>query len=164
VYTRRLCLALATTLMALAVSATGATAADGPAFGIRVADSQNPTVVTFRSAKCHHNTRIGFVGVAYDQGWQLVVKIHPFTGFHRYELVRGHFNGTFLSVVSPSDVQYASDFVPPAHEPGAGQINFSGNGNLLGGGFAAMFNENGSDALDVAGVLRCHYPKQKPKR
>jgi hypothetical protein len=129
-----------------------------------LADSQNPTVVTFRSAKCHYSKSIGFVGVAYDQGWQLVVKIHPFTGFHRYELVRGHFNGTFLSVVSPSDVQYASDFIPPHHEPGAGQINFSGNGNLLGGGFAAMFNGAGSDALDVAGVLRCHYPKQKPKR
>jgi hypothetical protein len=160
-YTRGLCLALATTLMALAVSATGATAADGPAFGIRVADSQNPTVMTFRSAKCHYNKKIGFVGVAYDQHWQLVVKIHPFTGFHRYKLARGHFNGTFLSVTSPSDVQYASDFVPPAHEPGGGQIDFSGNGSLLSAGFGAMFNIDGSDAVDVGGVLRCHYPQRK---
>jgi hypothetical protein len=150
--------------MALAVSSAGATAADGPAFGIRVADSQNPTVLTFRSAKCFHYSKTGFTADAVDQGWDLFVRIRPFTGFHRYELVRGRFNGTFMKLVSPSGVEYASDFVPPHHEPGAGQINFSGNGNLLGGGFANMFNADGSDALDVAGVLRCHYPKQKPKR
>jgi hypothetical protein len=150
--------------MALAVSATGATAGDGPAFGIRVADSQNPTVLTFRSAKCNHSKRSFFKAVAFDQSWELNVQIHRFTGFHRYELVRSHFNGTFLSLISPSGVEYASDFIPPHHEPGAGQINFSGNGILMSAGFAAMFNGDGSDALDVGGVLRCHYPKQKPKR
>lgn len=157
-------LAIAALLTTFALPAMRASAADGPAFGIRVANGENPTFLTFRSAKCHYNKRRGFEGVAFDQKWELLVKIRPFTGFHRYELERGHFNGTFLSLFSPSGVDYASDFIPPHHEPGAGQVNFSWNGSLLSAGFAAMFNEDGSDAVDVGGVLRCHYPQRTRRR
>ena len=160
-YTRRLSLALAATLMALAVSSVGATASDSSYFGIHVATGNNPNFLTFRSAKCRLHSKSFFEAVAFDRGWELNVQLHHFTGFHRYKLERGHYNGTFLSLISPSRVEYASDFVPPAHEPGGGEINFRNNGRLLGGGFAAMFDANGSDAVDVAGVLRCRYPPRR---
>jgi hypothetical protein len=34
----------------------------------------------------------------------------------------------------------------------------------MGVGFSPMFSENGSDAVIVAGVLTCHYPKKKRRR
>ncbi len=161
-HTRRLSLALATTLTALAVSSVGATASNASYFGIHVATADNPDYLTFLSAKCHVHKRSGFEAVAVDRGWNLTVKVHPFTGFHRYQLDRGHFNGTFLSLQAPTGEEYASDFVPPAHEPGGGQIDFSGKGGgLMSAGFGAMFNADGTDAVDVGGVLRCHYPRRK---
>ena len=61
-------------------------------------------------------------------------------------------------------VHYASDYVPPYPVPGGGAINFSDKGKLMGVGFSPMFSEDGSDAVTVAGVLACHYPKKKGKR
>ncbi len=95
-YTRRVSLALATTLMALVVSAAGATASDTSYFGIHVANGNNPNFLTFRSAKCRLHTKSFFEAVAFDRGWELNVQLHHFTGFHRYKLERGHYNGTFL--------------------------------------------------------------------
>ncbi len=58
-------------------------------------------------------------------------------------------------------MRYASDYVPPYPVPGGGAINFADHGELMGVGFSPMFSEDGSDAVTVAGVLACHYPKKK---
>jgi hypothetical protein len=157
---RRLTL-IAGVLIALARPAPAAGATDPPASGIRVFTGDNPNFLRFHSALCDIGKRNGFQAVAYDRKWRLLVGVRPFAGFHAYPLVRGRYNGIFLSLLSPSGADYASDFTPPYHIPSGGQINFSADGGLMGGGFYPMFNEDGSDAVGVAGVLRCRYPKGK---
>ena len=148
-------------VLGLALPVSGAAAAAGPAFGLRVFTGENPNYLTFRSANCSVRRRT-FGAVGYDKGWRLTVQLHPFTGFHPYKLERGHFNGTFMSLVfPPSGAEYASDFIPPHRIPSGGQINFSDHGNLMGGGFYPMFSANGNNAVGVAGGLRCHYPKKR---
>jgi hypothetical protein len=71
---------------------------------------------------------------------------------------------TFVSFVSPSGEQFASDFVPPKPVPSLGAIKFSDDGKLIGVGFQPMFNASGSEAIIVTGVMVCHYPKKNGKR
>jgi hypothetical protein len=161
---RRLLL-LAAALAALTLSVAGANAASGPAFGLRVFTGDNPDLLSFHSANCSVSKKNGFEAFAHLQGWRLLVSIRPFTGFHRYKLVRGVFNGTYLDLSAPNGAnEYASDFVPPYHIPSFGEINFSDHGSLMGAGFYPMFNEPGTDAVGVAGGLQCHYPKKKGRR
>ena len=155
---------IAMALATLAVPAAGARAADGPGFGLRVFTGDNPNLLTFHSANCSVGKKNGFEAFAHLNGWRLLVGIRPFTGFHRYALVRGRFTGTFLDLISPSGTDYASDFIPPYHIPSGGEINFSDHGSLMGGGFYPMFNEPGTDAVGVAGGLECHYPNKKRRR
>lgn len=152
---------LAGVLLALALPLGGATAANGPGFGLRVFTGENPEYLIFHSATCQVGKH-GFTAFAYDKHWRLLIGIHPFTGFHPYKLVRGRYNGTFLSLLfPPTGADYASDFVPPYHIPSGGQINFANHGKVMGGGFYPMFNEAGTNAVGVAGGLRCHYPKKR---
>lgn len=159
---RRLSVILAA-LIALAVPLSSASAAKPPTSGIRVFNGDNKTVARFTSAKCRI-TRAGFIAVAYDNGYVLYIHARPFTGFHKYELRRGVYTGTFIEVRSPSLVYFASDFVPPYHIPGGGELNFAKGGKLVGGGFYPMFNENGTDGVGVVGRLVCNYPKKKTRR
>jgi hypothetical protein len=160
----RQCLATAVLLFMLALPAASANAAD--TFGIRVIRGEDPAFLIFHSATCHIDKRNGFQAVAYQQGWRLLVRVSPFSGFHRrYELVRGQSTGTFIDLAHfSSHVHYASDFVPPYPVAGGGLINFSGNGSMMGAGFLLMFSEDGSHAVDVAGGLRCHYPHHTHRR
>jgi hypothetical protein len=152
-------------LAALALPVAETSAASGPAFGLRVFTGDNPNLLTFHSANCSVGKKNGFEAFAHLNGWRLLVGIRPFTGFHRYALVRGRFTGTFLDLSAPNGAnEYASDFVPPHHIPSGGEINFSDHGSLMGGGFYPMFNEPGTDAVGVAGGLQCHYPKKKRRR
>ncbi len=148
-------------IAALAVPVAGASAATQSGFGLRVFTGDNPQFLVFHSANCVINKGKTFVAIAYDEKWRLTVQLASFTGFHRYALERGHYNGRFISVISPSGAEYASDFIPPHQIPSGGQVNFSDRGKIMGGGFYPMFNEDGSDALGVAGSLTCHYPKRK---
>lgn len=132
------------------------------------ADTQHKIIVlhgsgiaaVFRSARCVINN-YGFVAYAHDRGYELLVRVHPFDGFHHYPLRRGGATGIFIVLVSPAHVTYASDYVPPYPVPGGGAINFTHRGELMGAGFHPMFSADGSDAVTVAGVLACHYPKHK---
>ena len=124
--------------------------------------SNGHVVATFTSAKCKIS-KLGFFSDAFDNGYHLRADIVPFDGFRHYKLARGHFTPQFVRLTSPSRV-YASDFVPPYPVHGGGAINFSKAGALMGVGFSPMFSEDGSDAVTVAGVLPCHYPKKKHKR
>lgn len=159
--TRRLII-IAGALIALAVPATWASAATGSSFGLRVFNGDNPMLARFTSARCGI-VKGSFVAVAYQNGYVLYIHLRPFTGFHRYALRRGHATGTFLEIRNPSLEYFASDFIPPYHIPGGGQVNFGDGGRLLGGGFYPMFNENGSEGVGVAGGLTCHYTKQRPR-
>lgn len=156
---------VAAALAALALPVAETSAASGPAFGLRIFTGDNPNFLTFHSANCSVGKKNGFQAVAHLNGWRLLVGIRPFTGFHRYALVRGRFNGTFLDLSAPNGAdEFASDFVPPHHIPSGGEINFSDHGSLMGGGFYPMFNQAGTDAVGVAGGLQCHYPKKKHRR
>jgi hypothetical protein len=143
-----------------ALPASTTTVGGGSGHLVRVLDSQGQQVAIFRSAKCRVH-RSGFFSDAFSAGYHLTAFIDPFSGFHHYRLSRGHFAPQYVSLTSPSGVQYASDFVPPYPVPGEGAINFSRNGRLMGVGFSPMFSEDGSDAVTVAGVLVCKYPKRK---
>ena len=115
---------------------------------LRIFTGDNPNFLTFHSANCSVGKKNGLQAVAHLNGWRLLVGIRPFTGFHRYALVRGRFNGTFLDLSAPNGAgEYASDFVPPHHIPSGGEINFSDHGSLMGGGFYPMFNQAGTDAV-----------------
>jgi hypothetical protein len=146
-------------LATVGVPVAGALAADGPS-GVRVFTGDNPTFLLFDSANCAIRNGKTFGAVSHDRGWRLQIQVFPFTGFHSYDLVRGHFSRTLLMLVSPSGTEYASDFIPPHHISSGGRINFSDHGGMVGGGFYPMFNEDGSDAVGVAGVMTCHYPKR----
>jgi hypothetical protein len=156
---RRLSL-ICSVLIALVLPAAAASAANGPSFGLRVFTGDKPRFLVFHSASCSIGKKNGFQAVSYDRKWRLLVSVRPFTGFHPYKLERGHFSGTFISLLSPSGTDYASDFIPPHHIPSGGQINFSHGGNTMGGGFYPMFNEDGSDAVGIAGGLECRYTKR----
>ena len=153
--------ALSGALLALALSASNASAARAD-HTVRVLDSSGRVVATFTSAKCKIG-KLGFFSDAFDSGYHLQADVIPFDKFRRYKLGRGHFTPQVVRLISPSGVHYASDFVPPYPVPGGGAINFSTDGALMGVGFSPMFSEDGSDAVTVAGVLACHYPKKKNK-
>jgi hypothetical protein len=152
-------LIIAGALLALGLPVAGSRAASAP-FGMRVFTGDNPDFLTFHSAKCVFNKKT-FVALAFDRGWRLFIQISPFTGYHAYDLKRGGYKPTNISLESPSGVFYASDFIAPYHIPQGGQISFSQHGNRVGGGFYPMFNADGSDAVGVAGGLTCRYPKGK---
>lgn len=146
-----------TALVALGVALSSARAAVPPATGIRVFNGDNQTVAHFTSAKCKISRSV-FIAVSYDNGYLLYIHISHFSGFHRYQLRRGVYNGVFIEVRSPSLMYFASDFIPPYHIPGGGEVHFGHGGKLVGGGFYPMFNENGSDGVGVIGELACRYP------
>jgi hypothetical protein len=152
--------AVAGTLVALGLPASVASAADTSGHAVRVIDSHGRVAAIFRSAKCTIN-RLGFFSEALDRGYRLRADVIPFRGFHHYKLARGHYDPQVVTLVSPSGVRYASDYVPPYPVPGGGAINFNDHGKLMGVGFSPMFSQDGSDAVTVAGVLTCNYPKKK---
>jgi hypothetical protein len=161
-FLRRL-IGIVAALIALAVPLSSASAAASPPPGIRIFNGDNKRVALFTSAKCKLG-RTGFIAAGYDNGWVLYIKVRHFTGFHKYELKRGVYTGAFIEVRSPSLTYFASDFIPPYHIPGGGEISFPNRGKLVGGGFYPMFNEAGTDGVGVTGKLTCHYPKGKARR
>jgi hypothetical protein len=147
-------------LAAIVVLGSGPVAAAGAPHKVRVLDSHSRVVAVFTSAKCKVG-RAGFFSDAFNRGYHLEADVIPFDGFHRYALERGHFTPQVVILISPSGVRYASDYVPPYPVHGGGAINFASHGTLMGVGFSPMFSRDGSDAVTVAGVLACDYPKKR---
>ncbi len=148
-------------LLAVALPVSSASAARA-SHTVRVLNGKGRVVAIFTSAKCKIG-KLGFFSDAFDNGYHLQADVIPFDGFRRYKLARGHFTPQVVRLISPSGVHYASDYVPPYPVHGGGAINFSKDGALMGVGFSPMFSEDGSDAVTVAGVVPCHYPKKKSK-
>jgi len=153
--------ALIGALLAVALPVPCASAARA-GHAVRVLNSKGRVVAIFTSAKCKIG-KFGFFSDAYDNGYHLQADVIPFDGFRHYKLERGHFTPQVVRLISPSGVHYASDYVPPYPVHGGGAINFTKDGSLMGVGFSPMFSEDGSDAVTVAGVVPCHYPKKKGK-
>ena len=121
---RLVVLASALAAIVLVLPQSGAGAVNGTGFGLRVFTGDNPAAAVFHSANCVVIKKT-FSAVANLDGWKVAVQIHPFRGFsHRYALVRGYFNGTFMSVSHGGQSEYASDFVPPHHIPSGGADQF----------------------------------------
>lgn len=110
-------------------------------------------------------TRSGFPAKARRYHASLLVHIEPFTGFHDYALRRGSIMGpyvsTFIDFTTPSDVEYASNFVPPFSIPNVGAIHFSPHSELIGLGMHPMFDTNGESSVIIAGGMGCRYPKRQ---
>ena len=126
------------------------------------------TLQVFTNAQCSISRRRGFLASSKGSGAHLYVHVQPFDGFGQYPLKQGEVTGpvqrTFVSFVSPSGEQFASDFVPPKPVPSLGAVKFSDGGRLVGVGFQPMFNASGSEAVIVTGVMVCPYPKKKSSR
>ncbi len=122
----------------------------------------------FTNARCSISKRNGFVATSKALGGRLEVRVKPFDGFDEYPLKPGEqgapIRQTFVSVTTPSGVQFASDFIPPEPVPSFGMVTFSDDGKLVGVGFQPMFDASGSEAVIVTGVMVCHYPKKKGKK
>ncbi len=122
----------------------------------------------FTDAQCSISKRNGFLASSKALGAQLHVRVQPFHGFGEYPLKAGRQHApirrTFVSFISPSGVEFASDFIPPDPVPSLGAVKFSDDGRLVGVGFQPMFNASGSEAVIVTGVIICHYPKKTGRR
>jgi hypothetical protein len=147
-------------LVVFSVLGSGASASAGSPHQVKVFDSHFHVVAVFSSAKCKIG-RLGFFSDAFSRGYHLEADVIPFSGFHHYPLRRGHFTPQVVILISPSGVRYASDYVPPYPVHGGGAINFTAGGTLMGVGFSPMFSRDGSDAVTLAGVVPCEYPKRK---
>jgi len=147
-------------LIALGVPLSSASAAESQPSGVRVFNGDNKTVALFTSAKCKLG-RTGFIAAGYEQRLGALYQVRHFTGFHKYELRRGVYTGAFIEVRSPSLTYFASDFIPPYHIPGGGQISFANGGKLVGGGFYPMFNEAGTDGVGVTGGVTVSLPQEE---
>jgi hypothetical protein len=153
--------ALAGALLALALPVSVASAAEH-VHGIIVLDNQSQTVALFRSGECHLSNQ-GFFADAENRGYHLTARVlaPEYKGFHRYTLKRGHTAQVFVQVTSPSHVVYASDFVPPYPVAVGGGIDLRKASTEVGVAFGPMFSADGTDVIDVTGVMKCKYPKKK---
>jgi hypothetical protein len=53
---------------------------------------------------------------------------------------------------------------PPDAPPGGGAIVFNQKRTRMGIGFAPAFDETFSSSIEMAGGLKCQYPKKKRRR
>lgn len=160
---RKLCLVLlAITAGIVLFPVIGKSARYGHA--IRVTSAHGKVLAIFTSAKCRVS-KSSFVAQASDGNRDFEVHVKPFkSGDHRYALHRGsakqaYKTPTYIEYFSPHG-NYASDFVPPYPVHGGGAVDFKDHDKLMGAGFSPTFNAPGTDAVNIAGVLECHYPKK----
>jgi hypothetical protein len=139
-----------------------ASAASSP--GVRVIGENEQVLAIFKTAKCTKGKHY-FHAEAFstDKAYELDAGIRDFSGFHPYEVALGSTNPHILfesrQAGSPA---YSNEFEPPYPVPGAGQIRFSPNGKRVGIGFGpAMWSDDGSSAVVLAGGLECRYPKKR---
>ncbi len=132
---------------------------DAKKHAVRVFGARGHVVASFTSASCQKTAHRFTLLTGRNRGWIMYAQASPFSGFHHYAFPRGHATGTYVELVSPGHVHFASDFKAPYHVPAAGGLNFAGDGSLVGVGFHPMFSADGARAITVTGVLNCRYPK-----
>jgi hypothetical protein len=154
-------LGAALVLLALAAPAGAAAADSGP--GVLVI-GENEETTTFKSAKCRKGKHF-FHAEAFstDGKFELDAFIREFNGFHEYDVALGSMNPAILFQGRPAgSTLYSNQFAPSFPVPGAGLIKFTPDGKRIGIGFGpAMWSEDASSAVVVAGALKCKYPKAK---
>jgi hypothetical protein len=168
---RKQMIGLAVVLVGLALTPSAALAANSSP-GVRVIGEEEETLAIFKTAKCKKG-KPGKKGVSFfadavsaDGQYELTADIFfIFTGFHKYDLTLSPRPHSVLRFSKAGDFRsggYSNEFVPPFPVPGFGQIDFSSNGKRMGIGFGpAMWTEDASSAVVVAGGLECRYPKKR---
>jgi hypothetical protein len=155
-------LGLAGVIFALAfVAPTAAVAASSP--GVRVIGENDQRLATFKTAKCT-KTKHFFHAEAFstDGQYELDAFIRQFTGFHKYDVTLGSTNPAIVFQSKHPGPTYSNQFEPPYPVPGFGQIRFSPNGKRVGIGFGpAMWSDDTSTAVVLAGGLECRYPRKR---
>jgi hypothetical protein len=155
-------LGIAGVVLALVFAApSAASAASSP--GVRVIGEDEQVLAIFKTAKCNKSKHF-FHAEAFsaDRQYELDAFIRQFSGFHPYEVSLGSTDPAILfSSAHPGPI-YSNQFEPPYPVPGAGQIRFSPNGKRMGIGFGpAMWSDDASSAVVLAGGLECRYPRKK---
>jgi hypothetical protein len=153
---------LAAVLIALALTAPSAAFASD--LGVTVIGENEQALATFKTAKCKKGKSYFHAEAFSTNGqYELDAFIRGFTGFHKYDVALGSTNPNILfQNKSPAAPIYSNQFEPPFPVPGFGLIKFSPNGKRMGIGFGpAMWSEDGSTAVVLAGGLECRYPKKR---
>jgi hypothetical protein len=122
-------------------------------------------VATFPRAKCkivrNGNSR-RFKAEARHDGWELEVVVNDFSGFQTYDLQYG-IKQTNFRISPPGSSGFYSNIFFPGEEPPpfAGQLTFpNGRGKMGLGFFNAFYSGNDDDAIGVAGLAKCRYPRR----
>lgn len=153
----------AVVLVALALTAPSALASSSVP-GVTVIGENDQTLATFTTAKCTKSAHY-FHAEAFstDRKYELDAFIRGFSGFHKYDVTLGSTNPSILfESTSPGTPAYSNQFQPAFPVPGFGQIDFSAKGKRVGIGFGpAMWSEDASTAVVLAGGLECKYKKKK---
>lgn len=159
-------LGMAGLMVSLALLVPSAAAAATPK--VTVIGANDQILAEFTTAKClkGKTPKGSFFAKAISTNgqYELAVDIlFAFTGFHKYELSLEPEPSYYLRFsVKGDESGYSNEFVPPFPVPGFGQIDFSSNGKRMGVGFGpAMWNRDASDAVVLAGALKCQYKKKR---
>jgi hypothetical protein len=155
-------LALAMPASALAISAAG----------VKVIGQEDKVLAVFKTAKCKTKKPKGvgtsFLSHSISTNGQYELRsdvFQPvFTGFGEYDLsLEDNAKAVLYFKKIAGGPIFSNEFVPPYPVPGFGQINFTKDGSRMGLGFGpAMWSQDFSDAVVLAGGLECRYSK-KPK-
>jgi hypothetical protein len=163
---------LAVVLLILALPGAALAAGSGPV--VTVIGQEDKVLAKFAKAKCTKGKprkgKVSFYADATSTNgqYELLAAIIGFTGFHEYDLTLSADANPYLRLSKVGDKagvgDYSNEFVPPYPVPGSGQINFTPNGKRMGLGFGpAMWSRDLSDAVVLAGGLKCEY-KKRPKK
>jgi hypothetical protein len=122
-------------------------------------------VVSFKTAKCKKNLRKGnglkFIATAKKNGWRLSVNV--WTNARDMSLAYGGDGPADFTVTGPGG-SWTNLNRPPDAPPGGGAIVFNQKRTRMGIGFAPAFDETFSSSIEMAGGLKCQYPKKKRRR
>lgn len=156
-----LLIALALLLPTSAIAASAA--------GVRVIGQDNKLLAIFKTAKCKtkkpKGAKTSFLSSAISTNGKYELRADVFqpvfSGFREYDLALENDAKVVLYFEKRSGGPvFSNEFVPPYPVPGFGQINFAKDGSRIGLGFApAMWSQDFSDAVVVAGGLVCRYSK-----
>jgi hypothetical protein len=156
-------LGLAGVVIALVfVGPAAASAASAP--GVRVIGENEKLLAIFKTAKCRKGKQYFHAEATSTNGqYELDAGIREFSGFHPYDVTLGSTNPHILFESKQAGTPaYSNQFEPPYPVPGFGEINFSANGKRMGIGFGpAMWSDDFSSAVVLAGGLECRYPRKR---
>ena len=125
---------------------------------------EDHTLAVFKSAKCRKGKHFFHAEASSTDGaYELDAFIRDFSGFHDYDLELGNTERdlVFQSKQAGTPV-YSNQFQPSFPAPQFGKITFASKGKRMGMGFGpAMWSDDQSTAVVLAGGLECRYPKKR---